>query len=93
LSDAVTVAADYVLPLPDNVPLDIGALVEPLSVDWHAVSQSPLQKHFTILILGEGPIGIAVILALFVRECGDIIVSEPSLARQKLAKHFGAKYT
>ena len=92
LSDAVTVPANYVLPLPDNVPLDIGALVEPLSVGWHAVSQSPLKKDSKILVLGGGPIGIAVILALRARGCGEIIVSELSASRQKFAKHFGADH-
>lgn len=90
LSDAVVVPADYVLPLPDNIPLDVAALVEPLSVGWHAVKQSPLEKDSNVLILGGGPIGIAVILALRARGCGKIIVSEISTSRQKFAKHFGA---
>jgi threonine dehydrogenase-like Zn-dependent dehydrogenase len=92
LSDAVTVPANYVLPLPDNVPLDIGALVEPLSVGWHAVSQSPLKNDSNVLILGGGPIGISVVLALRARGCGEIIVSELSTSRQKFAKHFGATH-
>jgi threonine dehydrogenase-like Zn-dependent dehydrogenase len=90
LSDAVTVPANYVLPLPDNVPLDVAALVEPLSVGWHAVRQSPLKKDSTVLILGGGPIGIAVILALKAKGCRKIIVSEPSTERSRFAKHFGA---
>lgn len=92
LSDAVTVPANYVLPLPENVPLDIGALVEPLSVGWHAVSQSPLKPDSKILVLGGGPIGISCILALRARGCGEIIVSELSSSRQKFAKHFGATH-
>lgn len=90
LSDAVVVPADYVLPLPDNIPLDVAALVEPLAVGWHAVTQSPLKSTDDILILGGGPIGIAVIQALRARGCGKIIVSEISTSRQKFAKHFGA---
>lgn len=92
LSDAVTVPADYVLPLPDHVPLDIGALVEPLSVGWHAVAQSPLTPSSHVLILGGGPIGIAVILALRARGCSSIIVSEPSASRQASARRFGADH-
>ncbi|KAE8442110.1 hypothetical protein EG329_003816 [Mollisiaceae sp. DMI_Dod_QoI] len=90
LSDAVTVPASYCLPLPDNIPLDVAALVEPLSVGWHAVSQSPLKPGDSILILGGGPIGIAVIQALRARGCGQIIVSELSASRQRFAKQFGA---
>jgi threonine dehydrogenase-like Zn-dependent dehydrogenase len=79
-----------VLPLPDNVPLDIAALVEPLSVGWHAVARSPLTKDSNILILGGGPIGIAVIHALKARGCGKIIVSEISGSRQKFCSQSGA---
>jgi threonine dehydrogenase-like Zn-dependent dehydrogenase len=89
LSDACVVPADYILPLPDSIPLDIAALVEPLAVGWHAVSRSPLEKDSSILILGGGPIGIAVILALKARGCGKIIVSEISSSRQKFCSHFG----
>ncbi|KAH8672044.1 chaperonin 10-like protein [Tricladium varicosporioides] len=90
LSDACVVPAGYVLPLPDNIPLDIAALVEPLAVGWHAVKRSPLKSDSNILILGGGPIGIAVIHALKARGCGKIIVSEISGSRQKFCKHFGA---
>ncbi|KAF4626719.1 hypothetical protein G7Y89_g11438 [Cudoniella acicularis] len=90
LSDAVVVPANYALPLPDNIPLDIAALVEPLAVGWHAVSRSPLKSDSDVLILGGGPIGIAVIHALKARGCGKIIVSEISGSRQKFCKHFGA---
>ena len=90
LSDAVVVPADYVLPLPQNIPLDVAALVEPLAVGWHAVTRSPLKNDSNILILGGGPIGIAVIQALRARGCGQILVSELSASRQKFAKQFGA---
>ncbi|RDW59629.1 hypothetical protein BP6252_12716 [Coleophoma cylindrospora] len=92
LSDAVVIPAVNVLPLPSNIPLDIGALVEPLAVGWHAVAQSPLKNDSSILILGGGPIGIAVLLALRARGCGKIIVSEPSTSRQRFDLHFGADY-
>jgi len=92
LSDHVVVPSNYVLPLPNHVGLDIGALVEPLAVGWHAVSRAPLSKDSTILILGGGPIGIAVIQALKARGCSTIIVSEVSASRQEFAKHFGADH-
>jgi threonine dehydrogenase-like Zn-dependent dehydrogenase len=90
LSDACVIPEDYVLPLPDSIPLDIAALVEPLAVGWHAVSRSPLKKDSSVLILGGGPVGIAVIHALKARGCGKIIVSEISSSRQEFCLHFGA---
>lgn len=38
VSDAVCIDQRFVFKLPDGVGLDIGALVEPLAVAWHAVS-------------------------------------------------------
>lgn len=90
LSGAVSVPSKLVIPLPDHVPLEIGALVEPLAIGWHAVRQSPLTPTSTILILGGGPVGIAIINVLKVRGCGQIIVLEPTTFRQNFAKKFGA---
>jgi hypothetical protein len=41
--------------LPDNVPLDVGALVEPLSVAWHAVRLSQIKAGETAVVMGGGP--------------------------------------
>lgn len=66
--------------------------MEPLSVGWHAVKVSPFKKGDAALILGGGPIGIAVILALKANGADKIIVSEVSQKRQEFAKNFGADY-
>ncbi|TKA77633.1 hypothetical protein B0A49_04197 [Cryomyces minteri] len=94
LSDAVVVPASSVLALPDNVPLDIGALVEPLAVAWHAVSASPLAStpNANVLVLGGGPIGLAVVQALVARKAAKIIMSEVAPARQAFAREFGAHH-
>lgn len=92
VSSAVSIPSDLVIPLPDNIPLDIGALIEPLAVGWHAVSQSPLTPTSSILIIGGGPVGIAIINALKARGCGQIIVSQRSASRQRFAKMFGADF-
>lgn len=91
LSEAVCVNATHVFPLPENVPLDIGALVEPLSVAWHAVSAaSDINPESTVAILGGGPIGLAAILCLKAKGVQNIIVSEVASSRQEFAKQFGA---
>jgi len=90
LSDAVVVSKDFVFPLPENIPLDIGALVEPLSVAWHAISAAPLNSNSTVLILGGGPIGLAIIQCLRAKDVTKIIVSEVATQRQAFAREFGA---
>ncbi|KAJ4362436.1 hypothetical protein N0V83_010529 [Neocucurbitaria cava] len=92
LSDSVVVPERAVLRLPDNVPLDVGALVEPLSVAWHAISASPLAKDSVVLILGGGPIGLAIVQCLVSLGTKKIIVSEVSSSRQRFAREFGAHH-
>ncbi len=92
LADHIVVPTSTLYRLPDNVPLELGALVEPLSVGWHAVKRSPYKKGDSVLVLGGGPIGIATILALKSKGCEKIIVSEVSRRRQEFATTFGAHY-
>jgi threonine dehydrogenase-like Zn-dependent dehydrogenase len=92
LSDTLTVPASTVLALPENITLDIGALVEPLSVAWHAISAAPLSTSDTVLVLGGGPIGLAVVQCLAAKGVKNIIVSEVAESRRKFAKEFGASF-
>ena len=92
LSDSVVVPQGAVLSLPDSVPLDVGALVEPLSVAWHAISAAPLEKGSVVLILGGGPIGLAIVQCLVSLGTEKIIVSEVSKSRQRFAREFGAHH-
>ena len=59
---------------------------------WHAVNMSPYHKGDSVLVLGGGPIGLAVIQALKVKGCEKIIVSEVAPRRKEFAKQFGAHY-
>jgi len=71
--------------LPDSVPLEIAALIEPLTVAYHALAVSGI-KDFndrSVLILGGGPVGIAVIMCLRAQGVGTVIVSEPTLKRRE----------
>ena len=93
LCDHMVVPESCVKKLPDNVPLEVGALIEPLAVGWHAVDVSPWKEGDSALVLGGGPIGLAVVQALSGRGCKNIIVSEVSNKRREFAKQFGAHHT
>lgn len=45
------------------MPIEYGALVEPLSVGYHAASRDGCSPADTVLVIGGGPIGQACILA------------------------------
>jgi threonine dehydrogenase-like Zn-dependent dehydrogenase len=92
LSDNVVVPEHAVLHLPDHIPLDVGALVEPLSVAWHAISAAPHTPDSTVLVLGGGPIGLAIVQCLVALKTKKIIMSEVSSSRQRFAREFGAHH-
>lgn len=92
LSESVVVPEAAVFRLPNNVPLDVGALVEPLSVAWHAISAAPLTEDSVVLVLGGGPIGLAIVQCLVAKGVRKIITSEVSGSRQRFAREFGAHH-
>ncbi|KIW97949.1 chlorophyll synthesis pathway protein BchC [Cladophialophora bantiana CBS 173.52] len=92
LCEHMVVPESCVKPLPDNIPLEVGALIEPLAVGWHAVDISPYKEGDSVLVLGGGPIGLAVVQALVGKGCKNIIVSEVSGRRREFAKQFGAHH-
>ena len=59
---------------------------------WHAVKISPLKKGDSVLVLGGGPIGLAVVQTLKAKGAEKIIVSEMASRRREFAKQFGADY-
>ena len=72
--------------------LRLPALVEPLAVAWHAIKNTPFKEGDDTLVIGAGPVGLAVIQVLKAWGAGRILVSELSTRRQELAKHFGATH-
>ncbi|KAF7625057.1 alcohol dehydrogenase [Aspergillus flavus] len=90
LSDHVVVDEERARLLPEEIPLDIGALVEPLTVAWHAVTRSPVATARTALVVGGGPIGLAVVQVLQAHGVESIVVAEVSAQRRRFAATLGA---
>ncbi len=49
-------------PLPEGVPIEIGAFAEPLSCALHAVEKSGLRVGEDVAIVGAGAIGLLTLL-------------------------------
>lgn len=94
MSEFVVVPSEAIFPLPSGVDLDIGALVEPLAVAWHAVDASPVAnlKDTQCLVIGGGPIGLAVVQVLLARGSKNVICAEVAKKRQEFAVEFGAHH-
>lgn len=78
------------LKLPATTSTAEGALVEPLAVALHAVALSGVKAGDRVLIMGAGPIGLAV--AYWARRHGAtrVVVSDPTPFQSKLALQVGA---
>lgn len=89
-AEYVRVGAFEALRLPDGVDDSAGALVEPLAVGLHAVNKAGLQPGDTVLVIGAGPIGLAI--ALWCRFFGarHVVVSDLVSDRVARAAQFGA---
>jgi len=77
--------------LPDEVPTDLGALVEPMSVAYHAAKLGDVDPDGTALIFGAGPIGIGLWFALRGQGVEDVLVVEPSPVRRASIERLGAR--
>ncbi|KAI9835606.1 MAG: hypothetical protein M1819_002057 [Sarea resinae] len=75
--------------LPDNVPLSLGALIEPLSVAWNGIAAAGVKATDTVLVLGTGPIGMVSVLCLRAMGVERILVSGRSPGRNERIKSFG----
>ena len=75
-------AADFCYRLPDNVSLDEGALLEPLSVGIHACRRGGVGPGSRVLVVGAGPIGLSAVLAA--RAAGATFVAVTDLRQDRL---------
>ena len=89
-ADYQVVAEQVVYPLPDGVPLELGAFAEPLSCALHAVEQSGLRIGESVVIVGAGAIGLLTLLVARRGGANHLIVSDPDPARRALAHRLGA---
>ncbi len=78
------------IPVPNGTPAAAAALTEPLAVGYHAVNKANLSGDEAVLVLGAGPVGLAVITALRARNIGPIIASDFSPGRRQFALQQGA---
>jgi threonine dehydrogenase-like Zn-dependent dehydrogenase len=78
------------LPVPDGLATEHAALTEPMAVGVHAVAKARLEPDDAPLVIGCGPVGLAVIAALRLRDVRPIVAADFSRRRRELAAAVGA---
>ena len=78
------------LEVPNGLSTERAALTEPLAVGYHAVAKARMEKDDAPLVIGCGPVGLAVIAALKLKGVHPIVAADFSLRRRELAQQMGA---
>jgi threonine dehydrogenase-like Zn-dependent dehydrogenase len=78
------------LEVPNGLASEHAALTEPLAVGVHAVEKATIRGNEVPLVIGCGPVGLAVIAALNLKGLHPIVAADYSPARRAMAAKLGA---
>jgi threonine dehydrogenase-like Zn-dependent dehydrogenase len=88
-AERMAVPTRNVVPLPDGTPPDVGSLVEPLAVGYHALRRGNVTGEDLLYIVGGGPIGQAVAMAARRLGVSTTVVAELDPGRRDLLTRLG----
>lgn len=89
-AEQVLVAEPMTMAVPERVTAEQAALTEPLAVALHAVRKGRVAKKDSAVVIGCGPIGLAVIAMLKATGVKHVVASDLSAGRRRLAEACGA---
>ncbi len=92
-AEFVTVPQRILYRLPNGLPFEHAALVEPFAIALHAIRRSPPALNDTVVVVGAGMIGLALVQALAHAGCGRLITVDVASDRLATAAKFGATHT
>jgi threonine dehydrogenase-like Zn-dependent dehydrogenase len=84
------VSSDLCRRVPNGLDDARAALTEPMAVGLHAVNQARLEPGDSALVVGCGPIGLAIVAWLTARGVEPIVAADYSSSRRALAATLGA---
>ncbi|HEX8856027.1 MAG TPA: zinc-binding dehydrogenase [Thermoleophilaceae bacterium] len=89
-AEQLLVEESLMMPVPNGLTPDAAAVTEPMAVAWHAVRRGEVGKRTVAIVIGCGPIGLAVILVLKAKGVRTVVASDYSPGRRALASACGA---
>ncbi len=84
MQEIISIPSAFLLPAP-HLSLDEIALIEPLSIAFHALRRAGLQKGEHVLVIGCGPIGVGI-LKLAQAQGATVVAMDVNAARLQFAK-------
>lgn len=89
-AERIAVENSMMIPVPNGLSTNMAALTEPMAVGLHAVNRGEVKKRDVAIVIGCGPVGLAVICMLKAKGVRTVIASDFSPGRRALAKTCGA---
>jgi threonine dehydrogenase-like Zn-dependent dehydrogenase len=89
-AEQVVVEEALMFALPNGLAPELAVLTEPLAVGWHAVRRAEITQDDAAIVIGCGPVGLAVIAMLKAQGVRTIVASDFSAGRRELAGACGA---
>jgi threonine dehydrogenase-like Zn-dependent dehydrogenase len=89
-AEQVVIEEAFMMPLPNGLAPAVGVLTEPMAIGHHAVNRSAIAKKDAAIVVGCGPVGLAIICMLRQRGVDTIVASDFSPGRRALAVACGA---
>jgi len=89
-AEQVVAEESLMLAVPNGLAPDVAALTEPMAIGWHAVKRAQIKSKEVGIVIGCGPVGLAVIGMLKARGVQTVIASDFSSGRRALATACGA---
>lgn len=89
-AEQVLVEEAFMMPVPNGLAPDVAVVTEPMAIGHHAVNRSDITKRDAAIVIGCGPVGLAIICMLKSKGIEAIVASDFSPARRALAAACGA---
>ncbi len=90
LLPASILSLGHIFLVPEALPSETAALMEPLACVLNSLESCRLQPGGSLVVLGAGPMGLLHLLLARALGTATVVVSELHPARRDLARHFGA---
>lgn len=90
LAERIAVPVVNLVPIPDGVPVWGAALLEPFAVGLNCVDRLQIMLGDTVLVLGQGPIGLAVTRLAAASGAGQLVVTDVRKEVFSVSQDYGA---
>ena len=89
-AERVLVEEAFMMAVPNGLDPAVAVLTEPMAIAHHAVNRAEIAKKDAAIVIGCGPVGLAVICMLRTKGIETIVASDLSPGRRALAQSCGA---